>query len=288
MVVAAPLAAPLAFLPSPPSPVALEVGSFALSYYGLFIALGIAVGTWLTGRELERRGHDAALALEALLFVVPLGVIGARLNYVATEYDAQFAAHPTSIVQVWNGGLGIYGAVAGGFLGALLFAWVRGLSVLAFADAAAPGVALGQAVGRWGDYFIQKLFGEPSMLPWAIRVSPENRPAEFADAQTFHPTFLYESIWDVLVCLLLLWIARRFAERLRAGDVFLLYLVLYSVGYVVVGTLRVDPTSFLIWGSVRGDLLVAGVVAFGSALLVLLRHLLWPRGRSKDRRRGTV
>jgi phosphatidylglycerol---prolipoprotein diacylglyceryl transferase len=220
VVVAAPLALLLAFLPSPPSPVAFEVGSFALSYYGLFIALGIALGAWLTGHELERRGHDGALALEALLFVVPLGVVGARLNYVATEYDAQFAAHPTSIVQVWNGGLGIYGAVAGGFLGALLFAWVGGLSVLAFADAAAPGVALGQAVGRWGDYFIQKLFGEPSMLPWAIRISPENRPAEFADAQSFQPAFLYASIWDVLVCLLLLWIARRSGERLRVGDVF--------------------------------------------------------------------
>jgi phosphatidylglycerol:prolipoprotein diacylglycerol transferase len=126
------------------------------------------------------------------------------------------------------------------------------------------------------------------MLPWAIRISPENRPAEFSDAQTFHPAFLYESIWDVLVCLLLLWIARRFAERLRVGDVFLLYLILYSVGYLVVGTLRVDPTSFVIWGSVGGDLFVAGVVGLGSALLLLVRHLLWPRGRSKDRRMGTA
>ncbi len=286
--VAAPLALLLAFLPSPPSPVAFEVGSFALSYYGLFIALGIVVGAWLTGRELTRRGYDGALALEALLFVVPLGVVGARLDYVATEYDAQFAAHHTSIVQVWNGGLGIYGAVAGGFLGALLFTWVRGLSVLAFADAAAAGIVLGQAIGRWGDYFNQELFGGPSDLPWAIRISPENRPAEFADAQTFHPAFLYESIWDVLVCLLLLWIARRFAERLRVGDVFLLYLILFSVGYLGVGTLRVYPTSFVIWGSVHGDLFVAGVVALGSALLLLLRHLLSPRDRSKDRRTGTV
>ena len=228
--VAAHLAFLLAFLPSPPSPVAFEVGSFALSYYGLFIALGIAVGTWLTGRELERKGLDGTLALEALLFVVPLGVLGARLDYVATEYESQFAAHPTSIVQVWNGGLGIYGAVAGGFLGALLFTWVRGLSVLAFADAAAAGIVLGQAIGRWGDYFNQELFGRPSDLPWAIRISPENRPPEFADAQTFHPAFLYESIWDVLVCLLLLWIARRYAERLRVGDVFLLYLILYCRG----------------------------------------------------------
>ena len=286
--VAAPLALLLAFLPSPPSPVAFEVGSFALSYYGLFIALGIVVGAWLTGRELTRRGYDGALALEALLFVVPLGVVGARLDYVATEYESQFAAHHTSIVQVWNGGLGIYGAVAGGFLGALLFTWVRSLSVLAFADAAAAGIVLGQAIGRWGDYFNQELFGGPSDLPWAIRISPENRPAEFADAQTFHPAFLYESIWDVLVCLLLLWIARRFAERLRVGDVSLLYLILFSVGYLGVGTLRVYPTSFVIWGSVRGDLFVAGVVALGSALLLLLRHLLSPRDRSKDRRTGTV
>jgi phosphatidylglycerol:prolipoprotein diacylglycerol transferase len=126
-------------------------------------------------------------------------------------------------------------------------------------------------------------------LPWAIRISPGNRPPELADAQTFHPAFLYELLWDVLVCLLLLWVAHRFAQRLRDGDVFLLYLILYSVGYIlIVGTLRVDPTLFVVWGSVRGDLVVAGVLALGSALILLLRHLFSPRGRSKGRKIGAT
>jgi prolipoprotein diacylglyceryl transferase len=267
--------APLS-LPSPPSPVVFEAGPFALRYYGLCVVLGIVVGTWLTGRELARRGYDGALllALGSLFFVVPLGLVGARLYHVATEYD-RYAGSFSAILKVWLGGWGIYGAVAGGFLGLLLYARYRGVSALAFADAAAPGLALAQAVGRWGDYFNQELFGRPSDLPWAIRIAPQNRPVELADATSFHPTFLYEALWDVLVCLVLLWIARRFAGRLKNGDVFLLYVSLYSVGRFLVETLRVDP-SFLIGGSTRGNLFVSGVLALCSGLILFLRHYRTP------------
>jgi phosphatidylglycerol:prolipoprotein diacylglycerol transferase len=202
-------------LPSPPSPTIFEVGPIALSYHGLLIALGIAVGAWLTGRELARRGYDGVLALGSLFFVVPLGVVGARLYHVATEYHRYINNPFPKVLETYDGGLGIYGAVAGGFLGLLLFSWYRGINALTFADAAAPGLALGQAIGRWGNYFNQELFGQPSDLPWAIRIAPQRRPTEFADATSFHPTFLYESLWDVLVCLALLWIARRFSERLK-------------------------------------------------------------------------
>ena len=266
-----PLSPALLSLPSPPSPVIFEVGPFALRYYGLCIALGIAFGTWLTGRELGRRGYDGALALDALFFVIPLGFIGARVYHVLTDYHL-YADDPfPGVLEVWNGGLGIYGAVAGGFLGVLLFSWYRGISALAFADAAAPGLVLAQAIGRWGNYFNQELFGRPSDLPWAIRIAPENRPAQFADATSFHPTFLYESIWDVLVCLALLWIARRFSERLKNGDLFMIYVCLYSVGRFFVETLRVDP-AFLIGGSMRGNLFVSSVLALGFALILFLRH----------------
>ena len=258
-------------LPSPPSPIIFEVGPFALRYYGLFIALGIVAATWLTGRELERRGHDGALALDSLFFVVPLGFIGARIYHVITDYDLYSSDPIPGVFEVWNGGLGIYGAVAGGFLGVLLFSWYRGISPLVFADAAAPGLVLAQAIGRWGNYFNQELFGRPSDLPWAIQIAPENRPTEFADVETFHPTFLYESIWDLLVCLVLLWIARRFADRLRDGDIMLLYVSLYSVGRFFVETLRVDP-AFLIGGSIRGNLFVSSLLAVGCAMILLLRH----------------
>jgi phosphatidylglycerol---prolipoprotein diacylglyceryl transferase len=258
-------------LPSPPSPIIFEVGPIALSYHGLLIALGIAVGTWLTGRELARRGYDGVLALGALFFVVPLGVLGGRLYHVATEYH-RYTRNPfPKVLETYDGGLGIYGAVAGGFLGMLLFCWYRGINALTFADAAAPGLALGQAIGRWGNYFNQELFGRPSDLPWAIYIAPQNRPPQYADATSFHPTFLYEAIWDVLVCLVLLWVSRRFSGRLKAGDVFMLYVSLYSVGRFFVETLRVDQ-AFLIGGSVRGNLLVSGVLALGFALLLLLRH----------------
>ncbi len=265
------LSAALLSLPSPPSPIMFEIGPFALRYYGLCIALGIAAGTWLTGRELARKGYDGALALDSLFFVIPLGFIGARIYHVLTDYHL-YADDPfPGVLEVWNGGLGIYGAVAGGFLGVLLFSWYRGISALVFADAVAPGLVLAQAIGRWGNYFNQELFGRPSDLPWAIRIEPENRPTQFADASSFHPTFFYEALWDVLVCVVLLWIARRFSERLKAGDLFLIYVSLYSVGRFLVETLRVDP-AFLIGGSVRGNLFVSSVLALGFALILFLRH----------------
>src|SRR5919206_2648747 len=267
-------------LPSPPSPVIFQVGPFALRYYGVCIALGIIAATWLTGRELARKGYDSALALDALFFVVPLGFIGARLYHVVTDYEL-YADDPfPGVFEVWNGGLGIYGAVIGGFIGILLFARIRGISPLVLADAAAPGLVLAQAVGRWGNYFNQELFGRPSNLPWAIEISPENRPVGFKDAETFHPTFLYESLWDLLVALVLLFVARRFSERLKNGDIFLLYVCLYSVGRFFVETLRIDP-AFLI-GNFRGNLFVASVLALTFALILFLRHASTGRKRPTD------
>ena len=257
-------------LPSPPSPIILEAGPLAMRWYGVCIALGIAVATFITSRELVRRGHDDTLALDALFFVIPLGFVGARIYHVLTDYDL-YADDPfPGVFEVWNGGLGIYGAVVGGFIGLLIFARVRGISPLMFADAAAPGVILAQAIGRWGNYFNQELFGRPSDLPWAIRIAPENRPEGFEDAAAFHPTFLYESIWNVLVFFVLLYVARRFASRLKNGDILLLYVSLYSVGRFFVEALRIDP-AFLI-GDFRGNLFVASVLALTFALILFLRH----------------
>ncbi|MGF1471543.1 MAG: prolipoprotein diacylglyceryl transferase [Rubrobacteraceae bacterium] len=260
-----------ASLPSPPSPIIFEIGPFALRYYGLFIAAGIAAATWLAGRELARRGYDETLALDSLLVIVPLGFVGARVYHVATNWGFYSDDPFPSIFAVWEGGLAIYGALAAGFLGLLLFSWWRGVNPLILADAAAPGLALGQAIGRWGNYFNQELFGRPSDLPWAIRISPENRPAEFVEAETFHPTFLYESLWNLLVVFVLLWVARRFAGSLKAGDVALLYVSLYSVGRFFMELLRIDP-AFIIGGTLRGNLFVASVLALGFALVLFLRH----------------
>ncbi len=271
--------APLALtLPSPPSPIIFEVGPFALRYYGLFIALAIAVATWVGARELKRKGYEGTLALDALFFVVPLGFIGARLYHVVTDYEL-YADNPfPGVFEVWNGGLGIYGAVIGGFVGLLIFSWVRGVNPLVLADAAAPGLVLAQAVGRWGNYFNQELFGRPSNLPWAIEIAPENRPRGFRDVEAFHPTFLYESIWDVLVALVLLFVARRFAPSLKNGDIALLYVCLYSLGRFFVEALRIDP-AFLI-GDLRGNLLVSSILALTFALVLFLRHASTGRKRT--------
>ena len=224
--------------------------------------------------------HEAR-ALDSLFYVVLPGFVAARLYHVITD-NALYADETfPGVFAVWNGGLGIYGAVVGGFLGLLVFARLRGIGPLAFADAAVPGVVLAQAIGRWGNYFNQELFGRPSDLPWAIRISPEKRPAGFADAETFHPTFLYESIWNVLVCLVLLWVARRFAGRLKDGDLLLLYVSLYSVGRFFVETLRVDP-AFIIGGTIRGNLFVSSVLALGFAMILLLRHSRPPRKRPES------
>ena len=273
----------LSSLPSPPHPVLFKAGPLALSYYGLFIALGIVVAAWLTGQELARKGYDGgyALAVEALLFVVPLGLLGSRASYVVANYDL-YASNPIpAVLEVWNGGLEIFGGLVGGFAGLLIFARLRGIGALAFADAAAPGVVLGQAIGRWGDYFNQELFGAPSDLPWAIHIAPENRPSEFADATSFHPAFLYESIWDVLVCLLLLWLARRFGGRFKDGTIFVLYAVLFTAGHLAVDALRLEAASLPIVELLRGNLLLllllGGVLVLGSALILLLRHARAPR-----------
>ena len=266
-------------LPSPPSPIVAEVGPVALHYHGLFIAVGTAVGALLTWRELERRGQDGALVLGALLFAIPLGVLGARLYHVATEFE-RYGGRLLPTLKVWDGGLGIYGAVAGGFVGLVIFCWLRGIRPLVFADAAAPGLALAQAIGRWGNYFNQELFGRPSNLPWAIEIAPQNRPVEFADATSFHPTFLYESVWDALLCLALLWVARRLANRLRTGDVFLLYLALYSAGRFLVETLRVDD-MFVIGDAIRGNLVVSGALVLGAAAVLFLRRTAGRGGKRK-------
>ncbi len=275
-------------LPSPPSPNIFEIpemfglGPFPLRYYGLCIALGIIAATWLTTKELARKGFEETLAVDSLFLIVPLGFIGARAYHVITDYDLYQDDPFPAVFLVNNGGLGIYGGVVGGFLGLLIFCRVKGISTLAFADAIAPGLILAQAIGRWGNYFNQELYGRPSKLPWAIEISAENRqsvPDKFADATTFHPTFLYESIWNLIGCFLLLYIARRFSGWLLDGDLMMIYVSFYSVGRFFVEALRIDP-AFLIGGTIRGNLFVSSILALGFLMIVLLRH-----SRSTPRKR---
>src|SRR4051794_16763510 len=194
------------------------------------IIIGVIVAVWLTGRRLRARGGDSNFASDAGVGAVLFGIVGARIYHVITSPEAYFGKHGdlVHVLYVWNGGLGVWGAVAGGALGVWL-ACRRGKGpVLLFADAAVPGLVFAQAIGRWGNYFNQELFGRPTTLPWGLKIDFAHRPLGYEQYSTFHPTFLYESIWDVLVGVTLLVIDRR--ARLGRGRLLALYVMLYTFG----------------------------------------------------------
>jgi phosphatidylglycerol---prolipoprotein diacylglyceryl transferase len=256
----------LASIPSPSNPFVFHLGPLAPRWYGILLAAGILLAILLTRRQLALRGRDPALAGQVAVWAVPCGVVGARLYHVATDWSA-FSGHLENIPLVQQGGLGIYGALLGGALGAVIGARRAGVPLLVILDCAAPGVALAQALGRFGNYFNQELFGGPTDLPWALEIDPEHRPPQYLDDSTFHPTFLYESLWNLLVMAVLLRVARRW-RRLAPGYVLALYLALYSLGRFFVEGLRVDPAHEI--GPLRLNQVVAAIV-FALSLVALAR-----------------
>jgi prolipoprotein diacylglyceryl transferase len=258
----------LASIPSPSDPFIFHLGGLAPRWYGVLLAAGILIAVLVTRRQLALRGWDPALAGEVAVWAVPFGVIGARLYHVVTDWSA-FSGHLGDIPLIQQGGLGIYGAILGGALGAAIGARQAGVPLLVILDCAAPGTALAQALGRFGNYANQELFGGPTNLPWGLEIDPAHRPAQYLDDPTFHPTFLYESIWNLIVMAVLLRVARRW-RRQPAGYVLALYLALYSLGRFFVEGLRVDPAHEI--GPLRLNQVVAAVVCAASlAALVRLR-----------------
>jgi prolipoprotein diacylglyceryl transferase len=207
------------------------------------IIIGVIVAVWLTGRRLQARGVDPNFASDAGVGAVLLGIIGARIYHVLTSPQAYFGKNGdlVHVLYVWNGGLGIWGAVAGGALGVWLACRRAGVPFLLFSDAAAPGLIFAQAIGRWGNYFNQELFGRPTTLPWGLKIDPAHRPIGYEQYATFHPTFLYESVWCVLVGVTLLVIDRR--ARLGRGRLLALYIMMYTFGRGLVEALRIDDAE---------------------------------------------
>jgi prolipoprotein diacylglyceryl transferase len=259
----------LASIPSPSDPFVFHLGGLAPRWYGVLLAAGILVGILVTRRQLALRGRDPVLAVEIAMWAVPFGVVGARLYHVVTDWSA-FSGNLGDIPRIQQGGLGIYGAILGGAIGAAIGARRAGVPLLVILDCAAPGVALAQALGRFGNYFNQELFGGPTSLPWGLEIDPENRPTQYLDDTTFQPTFLYESLWNLLVMAVLLRVARRWRQQ-PAGYVLALYLALYSLGRFFVEGLRVDPAHEI--GPFRLNQVVAAVVfALSLAALAYLRR----------------
>jgi prolipoprotein diacylglyceryl transferase len=260
----------MASIPSPSEGV-VHLGPLPLRGYALCIALGVIVAVLLAERRLRARGAPAGTAADLATVAVPFGIIGARLYHVITTPDPYFGkgGHPIEALYIWRGGLGIWGAIAGGVLGAWLVIRHRGVPLSIAADAVAPTLAVAQALGRWGNWFNQELYGRPSGLPWALQIDPAHRELGYQNTATYQPTFLYESIWCLGVALLCLWADKRF--RLGGGRVFALYVAAYTAGRGWIESLRID-TAHRFFGLRLND--YVSIVVF----LVAVAYLIVRRG----------
>ncbi|SDT02441.1 prolipoprotein diacylglyceryl transferase [Actinopolymorpha singaporensis] len=235
----------LASIPSPSQGV-WHLGPLPLRAYAICIILGVVVAVWLGNRRWIERGGRPGTVADVAVWAVPFGLVGARLYHVITDYQLYFGPgrEPMRAFAVWEGGLGIWGGVAFGALGAWIACRRRGIPLPAMADALAPGIVLAQAIGRWGNWFNQELFGAPTTAPWGLRIDPAHRPIGYEQYATFQPTFLFESIWDVGTALLVIWADRRF--RLGHGRAFALYVMCYTLGRGWIEYLRVDPVNHIL------------------------------------------
>jgi prolipoprotein diacylglyceryl transferase len=232
---------PLASIPSP-SRGEIDLGPLELHAYGVMLLLGILAAVWLTGIRWTRRGGDWDLVFRVAMWGVAGGIVGARLYHLATSWS-EVPEEWWGPFAIWRGGLGVWGGIAGGVLAGAVVVRRSGQSVFRFMDVAAPGLLLAQAIGRWGNYFNQELYGKPTDLPWALEIAPENRPDDYLTEPTFHPTFLYESLWNVLGVAGLLLVDRRF--RIRPPGLFALYVAWYTAFRTFEELLRIDPSHEL-------------------------------------------
>ena len=249
-----------------------------IRFYGIILMLGAVAAAFLAEHEAKRKGLKSEFVWDALIWVLIAGIIGARLwhvftpppSMVALGYTTQYyLTHPLALINTRAGGLGIPGAVIGGGLGLYFYSRYRKQSFLVWADIAVPGVALAQAIGRWGNFFNQELYGKPSTLPWAVYIDPVNRVPGYEQYATFQPLFLYESIWNLLNMVFLLFMSRRFSSWLKDGDILLMYLIGYPMGRFFLEFLRLDSPRF---GTINVNQMVMLVVALVSGFLLFWRH----------------
>ncbi|GAB2718096.1 prolipoprotein diacylglyceryl transferase [Arthrobacter bambusae] len=262
----------------------LPWGTLRIHAYALCILLGIIVGLWLTAVRWKRRGTPEGSLWDIAIWAIPFGIVGGRLYHVISSPDAYFGpgfngtGDLSLIPQIWRGGLGIWGAVVLGVIGAWLGCRRSGVKLTAFLDAAAPGLLLAQAIGRWGNWFNQELFGGPTTLPWGLQIDPNspNFPAGMPSDTLFHPTFLYESLWNIIGVVVLLVLDRRF--HFRRGRLFWLYAIYYTLGRVWIEALRIDDAEQINLFGITTRLNVwTSIFVFVAALIIFIALSL--RGR---------
>jgi len=256
-------------------PEGFSLGPLFVRFYGIILMLGALAGAWLATREAKRRGYEPEIVWDLLTYLLIGGIIGARLWHILTPPPSSgitagwYLTHPLDALAIWKGGLGIPGAVIGGLIALYFYARRHNLNFLKWTDIVAPSLALGQAIGRWGNFFNQELYGAPTNLPWKIFIDPDHRLPGYLDAEYYHPLFLYEFIWNLANMFLLLWVSRRYADRLKDGDIFLIYLIVYPVGRFLLDFLRLDASMV---GGININQTIMAVVAIFAAAGLYWRH----------------
>ena len=271
-------------IPSPDQSV-WHLGPLPLRAYALCILVGIFVAMWVGDRRWVARGGNKGLVYDVAVWAVPFGIVGARLYHVLTDWTTYFGPGGSGLrgaVSIWEGGLAIWGAVALGAVGAWIGCRRHGVPLPPFTDALAVGVPLAQAIGRFGNWFNQELFGRPTDLPWGLEIDPVNRPIGYEQFATFHPTFLYEALWLVGVAGLVAWADRRWT--LGHGRAFALYVAAYCVGRLGMEYLRIDPATHV--GGIRINVFTSVVVGLGAVVYFVVSARTRPGRESPDALQG--
>jgi prolipoprotein diacylglyceryl transferase len=275
----------LASIPSPDNGV-IDVGPIPVHAYGLLLAVGVIVAAWIAERRWVARSYDAKTFNDMAVWIVIGGVVGARVYHVISDYQL-FTDDWFRAFQIWKGGLSIWGVLAGGAIAVVVMTRIKRVETLVLFDCIAPGLLAAQAIGRWGNYFNQELFGGPTDLPWGLEISPAKRPPGYLNVETFHPTFLYESLYCLFLLGVVLWIERRF--RLRKGQMLALYLATYTFGRFFFENMRIDPANEI--AGVRLNAWVSAIVcilSIGWFLWLGRRGSPYPHGKAPADGGGAV
>ena len=251
---------------------------FHIFFYGILITLGVVAAAYIASIEAKRKGLNPEIILDMLFWLVLAGIIGARIWHILTPPPSMvdigittsyYLSHPMEMLAIRNGGLGIPGAVIGGAIALWFYARKHNMNFLKWADIAAPGLALAQAIGRWGNYFNQELYGAPTNVPWKLFIDPAHRLPGFESISYYHPLFLYEFLWNLGNAIFLLVIARKLTSKLLAGDLLFIYMINYSIGRFLLDFLRMDASEV---AGINANQTFVAVIAIGAAVALYLRH----------------